>query len=52
MSKKGGKTQPKEQTYETRAVLLAKVRGYPPWPGIVSTYHWATLIATANDALK
>ncbi|KAF7790076.1 hypothetical protein EIP86_001026 [Pleurotus ostreatoroseus] len=35
MSKKGGKTQPKEQSYETRDVVLAKVRGYPPWPGII-----------------
>ena len=37
MSKKGSKAQPKEQSYEVRDIVLAKVRGYPPWPGIVST---------------
>lgn len=26
----------KEQSYEFRDVVLAKVRGYPPWPGMVS----------------
>lgn len=40
MSKKGGKAQTKEQHYEIRDVVLAKVRGYPPWPGIVSKYHF------------
>ena len=38
MSKKGAKTQSqnKEQTYEVRDIVLAKVRGFPPWPGMVS----------------
>ena len=36
MSKKGAKAPPKEQSYEARDIVLAKVRGYPPWPGIVS----------------
>ncbi|PSS38004.1 hypothetical protein PHLCEN_2v144 [Hermanssonia centrifuga] len=35
MSKKGAKAQPKAQSYEIRDVVLAKVRGYPPWPGII-----------------
>ncbi|EKM54777.1 uncharacterized protein PHACADRAFT_258859 [Phanerochaete carnosa HHB-10118-sp] len=35
MSKKGAKSQPKETSYEVRDVVLAKVRGYPPWPGII-----------------
>ena len=34
MSKKGSKA-PKESTYEYRDIVLAKVRGYPPWPGMV-----------------
>ncbi|KAI0929805.1 hypothetical protein AcV5_006673 [Taiwanofungus camphoratus] len=35
MSKKGTKTQVKEHSYDFRDVVLAKVRGYPPWPGMV-----------------
>ncbi|KAH9949033.1 hypothetical protein B0H21DRAFT_165654 [Amylocystis lapponica] len=35
MSKKGTKAQPKEQSYDLRDVVLAKVRGYPPWPGMI-----------------
>lgn len=37
MSKKGAKAQPpnKEQSYEIRDVVLAKVRGFPPWPGMI-----------------
>ena len=38
MSKKGGKGQTKEikdQSYNVRDVVLAKIRGYPPWPGMV-----------------
>lgn len=38
MSKKGNKGQTKEikdQSYEVRDVVLAKIRGYPPWPGMV-----------------
>ncbi|KAI0798604.1 hypothetical protein BC629DRAFT_1501194 [Irpex lacteus] len=35
MSKKAAKNQPKEQTYEIRDIVLAKVRGFPPWPGMV-----------------
>lgn len=34
MSKKGSKTS-KDTSYEYRDVVLAKVRGYPPWPGMV-----------------
>ncbi|KAI0319121.1 hypothetical protein OF83DRAFT_852458 [Amylostereum chailletii] len=34
MSKKGSKA-PKDTSYEYRDVVLAKVRGYPPWPGMV-----------------
>ncbi|KZT10579.1 uncharacterized protein LAESUDRAFT_338768 [Laetiporus sulphureus 93-53] len=37
MSKKGSKaqSQSKEQSYEVRDIVLAKVRGYPPWPGMI-----------------
>ncbi|TBU24649.1 hypothetical protein BD311DRAFT_552860 [Dichomitus squalens] len=37
MSKKGAKSQSqnKEQTYEVRDIVLAKVRGFPPWPGMI-----------------
>ncbi|OBZ70701.1 PWWP domain-containing protein2 [Grifola frondosa] len=35
MSKKSAKTQNKDQSYEFRDVVLAKVRGFPPWPGMV-----------------
>lgn len=35
MSKKAAKTQTKEQSYDFRDIVLAKVRGYPPWPGMV-----------------
>lgn len=31
---KGSKSD-KEATYEFRDIVLAKVRGYPPWPGMV-----------------
>jgi len=31
---KGSKSD-KETTYELRDIVLAKVRGYPPWPGMV-----------------
>ncbi|EMD33848.1 hypothetical protein CERSUDRAFT_117909 [Gelatoporia subvermispora B] len=34
MSKKGAKTEP-EQHYTVRDIVLAKVRGFPPWPGMV-----------------
>ena len=37
MSKKGAKTQDKDQSYEVRDIVLAKVRGFPPWPGMVSS---------------
>lgn len=36
MSKKGAKAQNKEQSYDFRDIVLAKVRGFPPWPGMVS----------------
>lgn len=36
MSKKGGAKTPQEQPhYENRDIVLAKVRGYPPWPSMV-----------------
>lgn len=38
MSKKAAKTQDKDQSYDVRDVVLAKVRGFPPWPGMVSTF--------------
>jgi len=34
---KGSKSD-KETTYEFRDIVLAKVRGYPPWPGMVRSY--------------
>jgi hypothetical protein len=46
MSKKGAKAQPKEQSYEIRDVVLAKVRGYPPWPGIVS----GNILSTSSES--
>jgi len=37
MSKKGAKAAPKEvSSYEFRDIVLGKVRGFPPWPGMVS----------------
>ena len=30
-----GSRSDKETTYEFRDIVLAKVRGYPPWPGMV-----------------
>lgn len=36
MSKKGSAKTPQEQPhYEYRDIILAKVRGYPPWPSMV-----------------
>ncbi|KAF8625302.1 hypothetical protein AX15_005435 [Amanita polypyramis BW_CC] len=35
MSKKTAKTPKEVSSYETRDVVLGKVRGYPPWPGMV-----------------
>ncbi|KAI0779595.1 hypothetical protein C8Q74DRAFT_702710 [Fomes fomentarius] len=36
MSKKGApKIQDTDQSYEVRDVVLAKVRGFPPWPGMI-----------------
>ena len=37
MSKKGAKSSNKEVllSYGTRDIVLGKVRGYPPWPGMV-----------------
>ncbi|KZT71650.1 hypothetical protein DAEQUDRAFT_91074 [Daedalea quercina L-15889] len=38
MSKKGNKGQAKEikdQSYEVRDIVLGKIRGYPPWPGMI-----------------
>ena len=34
---KGSKSD-KETTYEFRDIVLAKVRGYPPWPGMVRSF--------------
>ena len=40
MSTKSAKTQSRnrEQSYEFREIVLAKVRGFPPWPGMVSPF--------------
>lgn len=35
MSKKAGKQTKETASYETREIVLGKVRGYPPWPGMV-----------------
>ncbi|KAF8317047.1 hypothetical protein F5887DRAFT_1066632 [Amanita rubescens] len=35
MSKKTAKAVKETSSYETRDVVLGKVRGYPPWPGMV-----------------
>lgn len=36
MSKKAGTKTPQEQThYQHRDIILAKVRGYPPWPSMI-----------------
>ncbi|KAH8107695.1 hypothetical protein BXZ70DRAFT_997415 [Cristinia sonorae] len=35
MSKKGAKPPQTQQTYEFRDVVLAKVRGFPAWPGMI-----------------
>ncbi|KAL4073811.1 hypothetical protein J3A83DRAFT_4357782 [Scleroderma citrinum] len=35
MSKKAAKNQEPETTYVERDIVLAKVRGFPPWPGRV-----------------
>ena len=37
MSKKSGKVAKdlEEQTYEIREIVLAKIRGFPPWPAQV-----------------
>ena len=34
---KGSKSD-KETTYDFRDIVLAKVRGYPPWPGMVRSF--------------
>lgn len=48
MSKKGAKAQPKDQSYEIRDVVLAKVRGFPPWPGIVSLSVYKLCVAASR----
>ncbi|KXN91181.1 PWWP domain-containing protein 1 [Leucoagaricus sp. SymC.cos] len=35
MSKKAAKSAKEVSSYETRDIVLGKVRGYPPWPGMV-----------------
>ncbi|RPD58669.1 hypothetical protein L227DRAFT_504863 [Lentinus tigrinus ALCF2SS1-6] len=35
MSKKAAKIQTYEQSYEVRDVVLAKIRGFPPWPAMI-----------------
>lgn len=35
MSKRAAKNQEPEATYAERDIVLAKVRGFPPWPGMV-----------------
>ncbi|EKM75299.1 hypothetical protein AGABI1DRAFT_116494 [Agaricus bisporus var. burnettii JB137-S8] len=34
-TKKASKSEKESATYETRDIVLGKVRGYPPWPGMV-----------------
>ncbi|KAG8897611.1 hypothetical protein FRB99_008044 [Tulasnella sp. 403] len=34
-SKKGAKAQAVEATYQIRDIVLAKVKGYPPWPAMI-----------------
>ena len=36
MSKKAPKNNEPETNYAERDIVLAKVRGFPPWPGMVS----------------
>ena len=36
-SKKATKAQAAEQSYKVKDVVLAKVKGYPPWPAMVSS---------------
>jgi hypothetical protein len=36
MSKKGAKITKEVSRYEVGDVVLGKVRGYPPWPAVVS----------------
>ena len=35
MSKKAPKNNEPETNYAERDIVLAKVRGFPPWPGMV-----------------
>jgi len=37
MNKKSGKSAKEVSSYEIRDIVLGKVRGYPPWPGMVSS---------------
>lgn len=37
MSKKSAKSAKETASYETRDIVLGKVRGYPPWPGMVGS---------------
>lgn len=48
MSKKAAKNQHKEQSYEIREVVLAKVRGFPAWPGMVRIVALLAPVATAT----
>lgn len=54
MSKKGNKGQTKEikdHFYDARDIVLAKIRGYPPWPGMVCLHsHSFHAFATFTDA--
>ena len=48
MSKKSAK-QKDDQTYDLRDIVLAKIRGFPAWPGIVRSFlsfwsHFADLV--------
>src|ERR1700722_9438370 len=43
MSKKGAKSHKDQPSYALRDVVLAKIRGYPPWPGMASVSYVAKL---------
>ena len=59
MSKKGAKAaQSTKETvsYDVRDIVLAKVRGFPPWPGMVSCFsqkrvnYWPCLLSQTRHA--
>ena len=36
MSKKGAKNTKEVRQYDVGDIVLGKIRGYPPWPAVVS----------------